>query len=291
MSEDPVPRSVDPTGGHDGASLPQPGPPTPVTMRTMTVLDPLLRYWHAQDELFERVEPHPWGAVVSDPRYPMIQEANYARVEARSPVAYSGVEAELLPALRRSGAARAHVVIFHPETQLDLLAEASTRGERLTWDLVMEHTGPPAATRDRRAHEVLSFDGGFWRVYRGTARLFGIEDEAVLDQLQALERDLLIPTGRRWFEVREEDEVVSIAALLVLGDVAYLDHVVTIPAAGGRGHAGALTHRLVAEAFAVGVERIYLLAEPEGAAAAMYERRGFRPVTRIASWVSPLDRS
>lgn len=260
-------------------------------MGAVTALDPLLRHWRAQDELFDRVEPHWWGAVVSDPRYPRIQEANYARVETRQPVALEEIEAELLPALERSGAHRAHVVIFHPEDQTDLLAAASTRGERLTWDLVMEHPGPPGGPTDPRVREVPAFDEAFWRAHRATARLFGIEDEADLDQLQAIERELLIPAGRRWFEVREEVGSVALAALLVLEGVGYIDHVVTTPPARGRGHAGALTGRLVAEAFAAGAERVFLLAEPDGVAAAMYERRGFLPLRQVASWISELEPS
>lgn len=253
----------------------------------MTELEPLLRFWRAQDALFDSVGPVWWGAVVSDPRYPRIQEANYARVEATAPVALEEIEAELLPAMARSGGARAHVVIFHPDDQTGLLTQASTQGERLTWDLVMEHVGP-AEGGDDRVGEVMPLDEGFWRAYRASTRLFDITDRQDLDQLEAIERDLLIPAGRRWFEVRDRGEVVTLGALLVLEGVAYVDHVVSVPSARRRGHAGALTARLVAEAAAAGAERTYLLAEPGGIAATMYERRGFRPVTQIASWISPL---
>lgn len=253
----------------------------------MTELEPLLRFWRAQDALFDSVGPVWWGAVVSDPRYPRIQEANYARVETTDPVGLEEIEAELLPAMARSGA-RAHVVVFHPGDQTGLLTQASTRGERLTWDLVMEHAGP-AEGGDDRVGEVTALDEGFWRAYRASARLFDITERQDLIQLEAIERDLLIPAGRRWFEVRDHGEVVTLGALLVLEGVAYVDHVVSVPAARRRGHAGALTARLVAEAVRMGAERTYLLAEPGGVAATMYERRGFRSVAQIASWISPLE--
>lgn len=258
-------------------------------MGPVTDLEPLLRYWRAQDTVFDRVEPHWWGAVVSDARYPRIREANYARIETRQPVTLEEVEAELLPAMERSGAGRAHVVVFHPEEQTELLVQASTRGDRLSWDLVMAHAGPEPGA-DPRVGEVSVFDRGFWRAYRDSARLFDITDERDLDQLQAIERDLLIPAGRRWFLVREGGEPVAFAALLVLEGVGYVDHLVTAPGARRRGHAGALTARLVAEAGAAGAERTYLLAEPDGVAARMYRRRGFRGLTRIASWISRIDR-
>ncbi|HEX6230282.1 MAG TPA: GNAT family N-acetyltransferase [Actinomycetota bacterium] len=251
----------------------------------MAELDPLLRFWRAQDSVFERVEEHWWGAVVSDARYPRIQEANYARVETRQPVALDEIDPELLPAMERSCAGRSHVVIFHPEDQTDLLVHASTRGERLTWDLVMEHAGAAPAP-DPRVNEVRSFDAGFWRAYQESSRLFDIADERDLEQLQAIERDRLIPAGRRWFAVREDGEPVAFAALLVLEGVGYIDHVVTVPQARRRGHAAALTDRLLAEAATAGAERTYLLAEPQGVAARMYRRRGFRAVTRLASWIS-----
>lgn len=255
----------------------------------MVDLEPLLRFWRAQDALFERVKEHWWGAVVSDVRYPRIQEANYARVETRQRASLEEIEAELLPAMERSGAGRAHVVVFHPEDQVDLLAEASTRGERLTWDLVMEHPGITVRP-DPRASEVRTPNRDFWRAHRVTSRLFGIAEDGVVDQLQAIERELMIPAGRRWFAVREDEEPVALAALLVLERVAYVDHVVTTPPARGRGYAAALTTRLLAEAADAGAERTYLLAEPDGVAARMYRRRGFRAVTQLASWISRIDR-
>src|SRR3972149_11771133 len=89
-------------------------------------LDPLLTFWRAQDALFERVEETPWGAVVSDARYPAIQEPNYARVETRDPVGLTDVEARLLPAMARSGSSRSHVGIFFPEGQSHLVRQGGT---------------------------------------------------------------------------------------------------------------------------------------------------------------------
>jgi len=106
-------------------------------------IEPLLAWWRAQDDRFDRVDPSWWGAVVSDARYPDVQEANYARVEARSPVSLEEVEALLVPTMERTANGRTHVVVFHPEEQPDLLVEASTRGDRLTWDLPMEHRSVP----------------------------------------------------------------------------------------------------------------------------------------------------
>lgn len=248
-------------------------------------LEPLLRYWRAQDDLFASVEPAWWGAVVSDPRFPRIQEPNYARVETGQPVHLDEVERLLLPAMARCGSPRTHVVIFHPEEQTDLVVEASTRGVRITWDLVMQHPGG-GSDGDPRVVELRAPDGAFWGHHRASMEWFDVGEPDVIDQLQAIEREVLIPAGRRWFGVEGSEGLEALAALLVLEGVAYVDHVVTFPRARRRGHASALTRRALAEAAAAGAERTYLLAEPEGVAAAMYERIGFTRVGQLASWVS-----
>jgi GNAT superfamily N-acetyltransferase len=260
-------------------------------------LEPLLRYWRAQDDLFDATEPAWWGAVVSDARYPAIQEPNYARVESHEPVGLDEVEGVLLPSMAASGSRRAHVVIFRPEDQTDLIAQAGTRGERITWDLVMEHPGagpptdphPPGGSDEPGpVEEIVRFDDRFWSAHRASMRWFDIAERDVVDQLQAIERDVLIPAGRRWFAAGGDDGLAALAALLVLEGVAYLDHVVTVPEARRRGFASALTRRAIAEASAAGAPRVYLLAEPDAIAVGMYERIGFRAVTQIASWISPI---
>lgn len=251
-------------------------------------LEPLLRFWRAQDDLFDGVERAWWGAVVSDPRYPRIQEPNYARVETRQPVGLREVESALLPAMTRSGSGRSHVVIFHPQDQTGLVVEASTRGERITWDLVMEHHGA-APDGDERVVELRTLDDAFWAAHRASLQWFDITEPPVIDELQAMERDVLVPAGRRWFAVPGPDGPDALAALLVIERIGFVDHVVTFPHARRRGFARAISARVVAEARAAGAERTYLLAEPEGIAARMYEAIGFTPITQIASWISEID--
>ena len=107
------------------------------TLRAMTTLpDHVLRFWRALDERFGSVEPVWWGAVVTDARFPMIWDANYARVDVAAPdLRLADIESHLLPALRDAGAPVMHVVTFHPEEATSLLSELSSRGDRLggTW--------------------------------------------------------------------------------------------------------------------------------------------------------------
>jgi ribosomal protein S18 acetylase RimI-like enzyme len=244
----------------------------------------LLELWRAHDAAFERVEPAWWGAVVSDPRYPAINEANYARVEAGTPVRFAEIEAELVAA---GLDARSHVVVFDPEAQTELLAEAGTRGARLLWDLVMVHRAAPADGRTAPGdptQEVMRFDDAFWLAHADSTRLFDVEEPDTLDQLQALERESLFPLGRRWFVVREVDRPVAFAALLVVGDAAFIDHVVTFPDARRRGYAEALTRRALSEAAEAGAGSTFLLAEPDRPAERIYRRIGFERMGHLASW-------
>jgi hypothetical protein len=41
----------------------------------------LIRFWRALDGLFGAPETTWWGAVVTDPRFPTIWDANYARID------------------------------------------------------------------------------------------------------------------------------------------------------------------------------------------------------------------
>ena len=248
-------------------------------------LEPLLRYWREQDDRFARVDEHWWGAVVSDARYPRLQEPNYARVETRQAVTLAEVEAELLPRVRETAGGRSHVVIFFAEDQTELLVAASSRGERLAWDLVMEHTGEPPPHDDRVAETTID-DPAFAATHLASMAWFDVTDPATAEEIVAMEREVFVPAGRRWFVVRGPDGVDALAAVIVLNGVGYVDHVATAPHARRRGHARALVARAVAAARDDGAERTYLLAEPGGDPERLYARLGFRDVTRIASWIT-----
>jgi GNAT superfamily N-acetyltransferase len=182
------------------------------------------------------------------------------------------------------------VVLFFPEELTELVAEAGARGERIAWDLVMEFRGP-AGPDDGRVEEVHEFDDRFWAGHRTSAGHFDIPETDIVSELQAIERDLMLPAGKRWFVVREGGEPVAFASLLILERVGFVDHVVTFPAARRRGHARELARRVLTEAHAAGAERTYLLAEPDGIAAPLYERLGFRRVSHLASWLGPATRT
>ncbi|MFM7718789.1 MAG: GNAT family N-acetyltransferase, partial [Actinomycetota bacterium] len=185
-------------------------------------------------------------------------------------------------------APRLHVLVLDPEDQLGLLAEASAAGGRLSFDHVLvagDRSDPDADPA--RVEEIAVGDAGFGDAYRATSALFGIDDPATLEELVAMEERVLAPHGKRWFVVRDERGAVAAMAALVPGPAAEIDHVATVPAARGRGHARALVARCVAEARAAGTDVVFLLAEPDGPAERIYRRGGFRPIATFAGWVRP----
>jgi ribosomal protein S18 acetylase RimI-like enzyme len=252
-------------------------------------LEEFHRFWRSLDEVAGQVRETWWGAVVTQPRCPDVWDANYARVDADTEVRAGDVEADLLPALAAAGAGTEHVVTFHPGAHGDLLSELSTRGHRIAWDLVMAHEGQAGPVVDVTVDELEPGDD-LWRGVRASLGLFGVEPPAVLDQLLLLERDILAPRVKRWFAVRaDRGQILSIAALVTMDHVSYLDNVATFPDARGRGLASTLVARLVDEAHAVGARHVFLIADPHDAAVVrMYERLGFRSAGQLASTRWPL---
>lgn len=257
----------------------------------MTAPEPVLRFWRTLDDLFGSVRPTRWGAVVTDGRFPAIWDVNYARVDEEAEGLTSAeIERDLLPALTEAGAEVEHVVTFDPGAARNLLAELSTRGHRLSWDLVMTMSGPTTPASTGVVVRELGLDDEGWRDVRASlSESFGVEPGTALEQMSVLEREVLASAGKRWFGVRRRGRWVSVAALLMLDGVGYVDNVATTPRFRGRGYASAVTTAVVDAAGADGVETIFLLADPDEAAVVrMYERLGFRQAGRLASTRGPL---
>lgn len=248
------------------------------------------RFWCALDAHLGHVDRTWWGAVVTDPRFPAISDANYARLDAAArDLAATDVEMALLPALAASGATVMHVVAFHPEETEGLFAELVERGHRRSWDLVMDLVGEPPGPTDIRVEEPLP-DADFWARVEASFALFGVEPHETVVQLLALERALERTGAKRWFAVREGDgPAMGMAALILLDGVGYIDNVCTFPPARGRGYASAVTGRAVREAREAGATHVTLMVDPEAEAVIrMYERLGFAPAGRIVASRGPV---
>ena len=251
----------------------------------MPVPDHVHRFWMALDERIGHVQPTWWGAVVTDERFPAVWDINYARIDVPAPdLTLREVAETLLPALSNAGTDVFHVVSFHPQETTGLLVELSTLGHRLTWDSVMDLAAEPSTPSVDAAIEEL--DGGpeLWSRVEASLALFEVQAD-VSRQLRRLEEASFAMAGKRWFGVRDEEGLlVSLAALVTLEGVGYLDNVATFPLARGRGLATALVLRAIAEARAAGAQHVCLFADPDDMAVVkMYERIGFQEVGRLAA--------
>lgn len=252
------------------------------------IVEDLLRFWAVLDSGLEHVTPTWWGAVVTDGRFPGVWDTNYARVETADPaLSLDEVATGLAPALEAAGAVSFHVVLFRPRQTAVLMDELTARGDHPSWDIVMEHGGdPPPASG--LVEELRMERRDDWDRLGRSLTAFGVDEPALVQQLLRLEREVLYPGGtKRWFGVRGPGgEVVAFGALVVLAGLGYVDHIVTFPEARSRGYARAVVARIVHEARAAGVRRIFLLVDPEGPVR-LYEGLGFHEATRIASTRSP----
>lgn len=251
----------------------------------------VLRFWRAMDAHFGSVSPTPWGAVVSDGRFPAIWDANYARLDVASDtVALDDVAPALAPALSAAGAQTFHVVSFEPRTTEGVLAELTARGHRLAWDLAMELEAEPAGPSQGEVEVVeVPPSPALWRAVESSMASFGVEHPDAVRQLRRIEEDVLTPRSKRWFGVGRGRRLVALGALMLLEGVGYIDNVATVPRARGRGYASAITTRIVREALAGGAQHVLLFADPDAVEVVrMYARLGFREVGRIASTKGPL---
>ena len=260
----------------------------------MPLPEQLHRSWIALDDLVADVLPATWGAVVTDARFPDVWDTNYARVDVATEVSVEQIEADLLPALAHAGAEVEHVVTFHHEAHGDLLAEFSSRGHRISWDLAMVLDGAPGrqgALKEDVAVEELPPGDELWTAAAVSMRdVFAIEPAAAVEQLLTLERAVLAPAGKRWFAVRDDDgRPVSLGTLLVLEGTGYIDNVATDPSARGRGYAGAIVTRIAQETRRAGAGGPFLLSDPGSPGVVrFYERLGFSPVGFLASTKGPM---
>lgn len=259
-----------------------------------SVPDHVARFWWEIDARFADVAPTGWGAVVTDGRFPAVWDANYARLDVVArPPSLQEVEEVLRPALAAAGATVQHLVAFDPAAAGPILVELAGRGHAITHDLVMERIADPtievAAEAAARVDDV-THDPALWTHVGSSLRLFGADDDVLVRQLAAIERDVLTPGGKRWFGVRDDaGGIAALGAVTTIDDVAYLDNVATFEAARGRGYASAVTSRIVQEAGLAGVPHVCLFADPGAAEVVrMYERLGFRAVGELAASRGPV---
>lgn len=230
----------------------------------MSSLASLARLFGALDDRLERVEPTPWGAVVTDPRFPLIHDVNYARVDRGRGVSLEVVRPALLPALHAAGARWLHVATFDPVGTRPLLDELEAAGAKFTYDTAMRWSGRSPELRAH--HDVVELDPadeGFWEEQAALLPELDIRGD-VLEQYLDWQRKVLVPFGKRWFAVRDDTgRLLGSGALVVHEDVGYVDDVVTARESRRRGVASSVVLH-VAEEGRRAAGDVWLLAdEPE----------------------------
>jgi len=244
----------------------------------VSALDALARLFACRDRLLERHEQTPWGAVVSDPRFPLIHDANYARVDRdREDLTAEVVERALVPALRASGGRQLHVVMLDPVATSKLLGSFEAEGGETVRDTLMRHDGARTPPPQHPVEEVTTFDDRFWADLRATLSEVEVDDPDLLDrfaeQFVVWQRDVLVPRGQRWFRVRLDGRTAGLASLF--------------ERYRRRGVGAAVVLHLVEEARAAGAREVLLLADEPGPIR-LYMSLGFRAVAEVVGWQRPM---
>ena len=207
----------------------------------------------------ETEEPSPLGVAVRDRRVPLRYDSNYLFVEQPA------TEDEILSELQRLDLPVATV----PGGELAGSPHIDHRG------VVMVHRGrvrePP-----RRAtevdHEVLQ---GIRRAHQ-LSQPWGTPE--VSDQLLAAKALIGERVTTRFFAALDEGEVVAGADLYLDPPDGQIEDVLTHPDHQGRGHGTAVVLTALAEAYSVGADFVFLVADAEDWPKDWYAKLGFEPV-------------
>jgi ribosomal protein S18 acetylase RimI-like enzyme len=264
----------------------------------VTLPDPILSFWTASLDLQATLRPTPWGAIVTDPRYPRVYEANHASVLGLAPdLTLQDIQTELLPALEEAGATHEHIEVMDADDDCPALRHLlATPGEHDP-DVVMvyEDEGLPEGRRawlpgpeGIQVEEVEHPDDSFWKLYRLVPNEYGerLPDE-VLDQMLNRVQELFLP-WERFFVAVVDGSIAGMVSVLALEGVAYIDNVVTLPRFRRHGIATAGVTRAVSASLDAGAEVVFLLAEENGPPQRLYERLGFRVHRRCYGFTRPL---
>jgi len=247
---------------------------------------PVARLFAAVDAALDRVQPMPWGAIVTDPRFPLIHDTNYARVDRGDGLSLDAVRRGVVPALRVAGVKTLHVATFDPVGSKRLLDDLEADGAKFTYDTVMRFAGPAPELRARfRVEELDPESLGFWEELAELLPEMGVEG-AALEQYLDWQRAVLVPFGKRWFGVRDGERLLGVGALIVGEGVGYVDDIVTAPDARKQGVASAVVTHIVREARSF-VDEVYLLAD-EPDPIRLYGRLGFVEDGLAVGAVQPL---
>ena len=257
----------------------------------MPLPDAIRSFWYEAESLAETFVRTPWGVVVSDSRYPLIYDANHAGVfEDRPDVSVADIRAELEPALRAAGATHEHIEFIDASRPGRALRELVREGVRPTADVLMLFDGPRAEpVTDAAVVEMERPDEDFWEIYGRSRNEFGeVFSPAVVEQLVARDREVYVPAGLRIFAGFRDGTLAGFTSLIAFAGTGYIDNVVTLREHRRRGVASATVTRAILAARESDLRAVFLFAEEGGAPSRLYQRLGFRVLTRAMGFTRPL---
>ena len=240
------------------------------------------------ERLSTRTQPTAFGTAYFHDEFPRRYDSNYVWVDAP----LGGVSAQVLAAeVDRVQAGLGHRQLTYVADGQDVrrlapeLVSLGYRGERL---LTMVKDREPDAWNDGLAEEVGAGDIGHFLVRVNREADAGLQ-AADAEMLSAFRHVLAERAGARFFVVRNGTEIVAIAELYVLGDVAQVEAVYTLQAYRGRGFGRAVVLAASSAARGMGADLVFLDADDEDWPKALYGKLGFDELRRFWSFVKSPD--
>ena len=240
------------------------------------------------ERLSTRTLPTAFGTAYFHDEFPRRYDSNYVWVDAP----LTGVSGRTLAtdadrAQSGLGHRKLAFVADGPDARrlVPELTALGFRGERL---LTMVQDRKPDRRNDGLAEEAGAADIGSFLV-RVNREADGGAHAAGAEMLSAFRYVLADRAGARFFVVRDGAEIVAIAELYVLGDVAQVEAVYTLEAYRGRGFGRGVVLAASKAARDAGADLVFLDADDEDWPKALYDKLGFDELRRFWSFVKSPD--
>jgi GNAT superfamily N-acetyltransferase len=240
------------------------------------------------ERLSTRTVPTAFGTAYFHDGFPRRYDSNYLWVDAPlAGVSARALAAEADRALEGLGHRELTYVSDGPDARrlVPELKALGYRGERL---LTMVQEREPDRWNDGQAEEVGAADIGSFLV-RVNREADGGAHAAGAEMLSAFRHVLADRAGARFFVVRGGAEIVAIAELYVLGDVAQVEAVYTLEAYRGRGFGRAVVLAASKAGRDAGADLVFLDADDEDWPKELYGKLGFDELRRFWSFVKSPD--
>ena len=234
-----------------------------------------------------RTQATAFGTAYFQDDFPRRYDSNFIWVD----VPLAGVSADTVAAEAdrvQAALGHRHLYVTDEEQGRRLLPDVvglGYRGERL---LTMVQAREPDRADDDLAEEADVDEIGPFLV-RVNREADGGRYAAEAEMLSAFRHVLAERAGARFFVVRSRGEIVAIAELYPVGDVAQVEAVYTLEPFRGRGYGRAVVLGAANVARDGGADLVFLNADDEDWPKAMYGKLGFDELRRFWSFVKAPD--